>query len=348
MLNSPNPGEPKTRTVAILNHRGERLVELRSGLQDLGWQVITSRDLETSLEILREQKPQAAIVAPLTLRAENLEWQRLLDPLSSIAWLVLPWESAPASVTSALFRDHRSTGDWIEFPFDSLKANLRLGNLLMRRQELEVLAARSKRLEERLKEDDKSTLGNNLHYNECLEREFERTRRNKSPLSLIFMDICGFKQVNEKYGHEFGDFVLRNVGNRVREALRTSDIPVRFGGDEFKLLLPDTPAPAAIIASKRLIKALARKPVEQGDISYTIHCYFGISTYSGDGETTKAQFNSQADQSVISAKKLGRDAIAFWDPKTNGPSPRAKSKGKVSTSKDEAESEPEGKPKRVS
>ena len=324
------------------------MVELRSGLQDLGWQVITSRDLETSLEILREQKPQAAIVAPLTLRAENLEWQRLLDPLSSIAWLVLPWESAPASVTSALFRDHRSTGDWIEFPFDSLKANLRLGNLLMRRQELEVLAARSKRLEERLKEDDKTGLGNDLHYKECLEREFERTRRSKSPLSLIDMDICGFKLTNNVHGREFGDFVLRNVGDRVLADLRTNDIKARTGGDEFKLLLPDTSGPDAIKVSNKLIKELARKPVEQGDISYTIHCYFGISTYSGDGETTKAQFQSQAAKCETNSKNLGRDAISFWDPKTNGPSPRAKSKGKASTSEDEAESEPEGKPKRVS
>ena len=339
MLNGPHPSSNQARTVAILNHRGERLADLRSGLQDLGWKVQTSRDLEASLELLSERKPAAGIVAPLTLRADNLEWERLLKELVDCAWLVLPWESAEAAVVTALFHNPKTTGDWLTVPYDAVSANARLNNLLNRREEMYAMAARSKELEEQLSIDDKTGLGNTRHFAGCLDREFDRTSRSKSPLTQIFMDIVGFKKVNTLAGHEFGDFVLKNIGNIIREALRTSDIPTRFGGDEFKILLPDSATQDAMRVVERLRNAFGRRPIEKDKNEFTVACYYGIATFSGHKQISRNQFNSQVDAALTNAKSLGANAISYWDHGKNCPMPLANPE--AGDRPDEPEPEPE-------
>jgi len=100
-------------------------------------------------------------------------------------------------------------------------------------------------------------LANRRHIIEQLEREFTRAKRYRRPLALLYLDLDGFKLINDQFGHLFGDEILRNIALSMRAVLRTTDLLARIGGDEFAVLLPETTIKGAVGVATKLSRALA-------------------------------------------------------------------------------------------
>jgi len=149
----------------------------------------------------------------------------------------------------------------------------------------------------------------------ALFTEVERSVRYRRPLSVAFADIDHFKTINDTYGHESGDAVLRGVSASLRRNLRSSDRVGRYGGEEFMVLLPETGVEdAAVLADKlRLIVASERHLLPDGsDVSVTIS--LGVTGGAGDRLSVDALVR-EADAAMYSAKALGRDQVyAFEEP----------------------------------
>ncbi|MDF1528543.1 MAG: GGDEF domain-containing protein [Sedimenticola sp.] len=149
-------------------------------------------------------------------------------------------------------------------------------------------------------------LYNRRFFIESLTEEIERSDRYGKNLSLILCDIGHFKDVNDTYGHDQGDQVLRNFSELINESLRSFDIAARFGGEEFILLLPETTIEQAVITAERL-----RKQFEQQNITSpptTITASFGVAEYIK--EETEVEIIKRADLALYQAKNTGRNRVA--------------------------------------
>jgi len=100
-------------------------------------------------------------------------------------------------------------------------------------------------------------LANRRHLIEQLEREFTRAKRYRRPLALLYLDLDGFKLINDQFGHSFGDEILRNIALSMRAVIRSTDLLARIGGDEFAVLLPETTIKGAVGVATKLSRALS-------------------------------------------------------------------------------------------
>jgi diguanylate cyclase (GGDEF)-like protein len=105
--------------------------------------------------------------------------------------------------------------------------------------------------------DDLTQLFNSRYLSEVLRREGKRAVRTRQPLSLLFIDLDGFKEINDTHGHLYGSRALVEAGNVIRECARETDVVARFGGDEFAVVLPDTPSDGALVVADRIRERIA-------------------------------------------------------------------------------------------
>lgn len=149
---------------------------------------------------------------------------------------------------------------------------------------------------------------NRAHALETLNAELRRAQRAKTPLSMIMFDVDKFKAVNDSYGHLAGDQLLAEVGKRLAEQLRTSDVKCRYGGDEFLLILPDTPAGGARQVAESLRYELSRISLSAGDAQITMTISAGVVT-AAKNELDAQALIARADKALYRAKHAGRDRV---------------------------------------
>jgi diguanylate cyclase (GGDEF)-like protein len=158
--------------------------------------------------------------------------------------------------------------------------------------------------------DDHTGLYNSRHLRRTLDTEVVRATRFGHPVSLIFFDLDHFKQVNDRWGHQVGSRLLQDVGRMLLKTLRSTDVPVRYGGDEFVVLLPETSKDQALDAARRLREELSRtkwladEPF--GPIALTAS--FGVATFPDDG-TTPDELLRGSDKAMYRAKARSRDTV---------------------------------------
>ena len=165
---------------------------------------------------------------------------------------------------------------------------------------------------ERTLRDVKTGLYNNGFFLTRLNEEIARTKRNKSKASIIMMDVDKFKKFNDTYGHLAGDRVLESLAITIKQAVRTEDVPSRFGGEEFTVLLPETDKEHALLVAERLrimveeMKVHWEPPLPQITIS------IGIFTFSNDTNLPAEDIIQRADEALYLSKELGRNRSTAW------------------------------------
>jgi diguanylate cyclase (GGDEF)-like protein len=180
---------------------------------------------------------------------------------------------------------------------------------------LGVIAARSLEtaweIEEewrRARTDGLTGLFNRRHFDEQLARIVADSLAHGSPASLIVADVDHFKRVNDTYGHEAGDAVLKAVARVFLDCLRAEDVCARYGGEEIAILLPETSVARAQEVAERVRKAIAAKPVEHGERRIKVTASFGVAGYPESTALRDALFPS-ADKALYEAKDAGRNQV---------------------------------------
>jgi diguanylate cyclase (GGDEF)-like protein len=159
----------------------------------------------------------------------------------------------------------------------------------------------------RLQIVDELTRAYNRHYFlELAGREFDRARRQVQPLSIIFFDIDDFHLVNDQYGRECGDAVLRHIASICLEGLRKHDIFARYGGEEFIILLSGTSGASVMRASERIRQLIAAQPLENDGRKVQITVSAGVTTLK-DEDTDFDTFLQRAGQALSEAKSGGKN-----------------------------------------
>jgi diguanylate cyclase (GGDEF)-like protein len=157
--------------------------------------------------------------------------------------------------------------------------------------------------------DPLTELYNRRHFDKALAQEIKRCQRYKRAFSILLIDIDHFKRINDKYGHDAGDRVIRQVGNLLRNTLRNPDVVGRVGGEEFAVILPETPPQSITLVVKRLLKEMRGTipdvPV-MAEKNEKVTFSIGLATYL-KGSATGQTIMKLADQSMYQAKRNGRN-----------------------------------------
>jgi two-component system, cell cycle response regulator len=157
--------------------------------------------------------------------------------------------------------------------------------------------------------DELTGLYNRRYFEDFFSREFNRCQRYKRPMSCIMLDIDHFKRVNDTYGHQQGDVILKELGERLMTLLRNSDVAVRYGGEEFVVLLPETALYAARITAEKIRRGVASEPFSyKPNQGLPITISLGIAAFDGThGADTHQELLKQADTMLYKAKEGGRN-----------------------------------------
>lgn len=157
--------------------------------------------------------------------------------------------------------------------------------------------------------DELTGLSNRRQVMTRLEQEFHRAIRVREPLCVISLDIDHFKRVNDTYGHQFGDLVLRQVAARMQASLRTYDTVGRVGGEEFLIVAPASPAEEAVSLAERVIASISSEPMVDGNTSITVTASAGVAVIGGN-DAEADDLLRRADRSLYEAKASGRNRVA--------------------------------------
>ena len=146
-----------------------------------------------------------------------------------------------------------------------------------------------------------------------LDREIKRCRRAGSSMSLLFMDLDGFKQVNDVHGHLAGSRTLVEVGAVLERTVRDADVLVRYGGDEFVIIFPETPLSGGLIIAERIREVIATTHfLESRGIDARVSASIGIAAYPESAEEVRSLI-SCADAAMYRAKALGKNRVVSAD-----------------------------------
>jgi diguanylate cyclase (GGDEF)-like protein len=160
--------------------------------------------------------------------------------------------------------------------------------------------------------DVKTGLYNHGYFMTRLNEEIARTRRESAVSSLMVMDVDKFKNFNDTYGHLAGDRVLESLAYTIKQTVRTGDIPSRFGGEEFTILLPNTPRQTAWLVAERLrmsvsaLKVPWKPPLPQVTIS------LGVVSFDKHTNAAPEDIISRADEALYQSKENGRNRTSVW------------------------------------
>ncbi len=164
--------------------------------------------------------------------------------------------------------------------------------------------------------DELTDLYNYRYFQDMLKREFERAQRYDLNLSLIMIDIDHFKAVNDTYGHQQGDIILRELGVKFKKEVRESlDTPVRYGGEEFAFILPSTDKKGAFFVAERIRQKIAENKFPGRGKSLKITISLGVASYPAKGIGKFSDLVKKADEALYRSKEQGRNKVSVYENK---------------------------------
>lgn len=208
---------------------------------------------------------------------------------------------------------------WLMFYLQQKKWQLNVADQLedsiqQRTLELQItlteLADKNKQLEQQNTRDALTGIRNRAFFDQKINAEIKRSRRERSTLGLLMIDIDHFKSINDNYGHLVGDLVIKEVASRLQQELkRSTDYLCRYGGEEFAIILPNTDIEGAMQLAEQLRLCLNASPIQHEElelsISASIGCYVAVAEIS----SLSTDYIQEADIALYQAKNEGRNRV---------------------------------------
>ncbi len=226
--------------------------------------------------------------------------------------------------------------DYVTKPFDFIEVETRLQAVLKKkelRDELERANRALRQANRALKKlsitDEKTKLHNYRYLQERIGEEFRRAARYENSLSCIMLDLDHFKAVNDTLGHRIGDRVLEEFGRILTDTARETDLVVRYGGEEFIMLLPHTDAIRARTVAERVRRATSARTftADEAPLKLTVSC--GVATYPANARIrSEEELVQAADEALYAAKEGGRNRTAVDPDSMMGGTPHSDRPGK--------------------
>jgi diguanylate cyclase (GGDEF)-like protein len=261
-------------------------------------------------ELFEEMQQQRAVAIPDIQRDVRLAklWHYYFKQRNVNAVLVVPFRHG-YKVRGVVF--HEWVGESRHWTAEEINYASALADFMA----LALSAADRKQAEEEMRRlanyDHLTGLPNRTLFMDRMEQALARARRSRHPLALLFIDVDRFKSVNDSLGHNVGDQLLYQIGQRLLECVRTSDTVARLGGDEFTVIVEDCMESQAVtLTCERILTSLSESMLLEGT-EINLGCSIGVSMYPTDGTTVQALLQN-ADSAMYKAKERGRNNYQFF------------------------------------
>jgi two-component system cell cycle response regulator len=278
---------------------------LRGHLEEEGYDVMEAEDGDAALACCQSSPPDAIL---LDIEMPGLNGHQVLaqlkgdESLRDIPVVFLTGRTGSDDLITGL---RAGAHDYLKKPFETAELLARIGAAVRVKRLQDQLRERNQELDRLGRLDGLTGVYNRRHLEEQLLVHHRAAQRHGRPLTVLMLDLDHFKQINDSYGHAGGDTVLRTVTGRLQGLLRGGDIIGRWGGEEFLLILPDTPDDAAAALAERVRSTIGGAPVELGECSVPVTPSGGSAT----GDEDPDALTRRADEALYRAKSAGRNRI---------------------------------------
>ncbi len=296
----------QSRVLLVQSDDAERLFQ-RALFADAGMSVREAASGAEALEQVDLEPPDLVILGRTLPDLDGLDLLPHLkgSELDFLPVLVVSHLSATAERVRGL---QLGADDYLARPFDPSELLARARALLRAKQTHDRIRKLQQSLEQLVVSDPLTGLHNRRFLMDRLTQEMQRCDRHQEPLAFALLDLDGFKPINDQFGHLVGDKVLRAVGNALSRCVRVSDVAARYGGDEFGIILPQTPPEGAMRVCERVLRAINELTLEDDQGGFTkVTASLGLAYYPGDDLETPEDVVSSADGALYGAKRSGKN-----------------------------------------
>jgi two-component system cell cycle response regulator len=294
--------------------------QIKAALERLGYAVVLAASGAEGLRLARENKPDLVLLDVVMPDLDGFavcRWLKMNAATKHIPVIMLTVRSAVADRVEGL---QLGADDYLPKPFQDAELEARIFAALRVKNAHSELLERNVQLEAMLHQvealaitDPLTGLYNRRRFGDVLKREFAVTKRYRNTLSCLLLDLDHFKRINDRFGHDAGDQVLKEVARRLAESLREVDLAARFGGEEFAILLPHTSKKDAAIVAARLLTKVRRQEFKFGSEIVRVTVSIGCAGNSDVPGENAEDLVKCADLALYEAKAGGRDRFVLFD-----------------------------------
>lgn len=303
------PGAPVTGKLLLVDDRASSYERIRNTLSRR-FDVSVHTDPETALFHIADQTYDLIIISMGLKNFDGLRLCSQLRNLEKTRSLPLVIIADPETEPRILRALEMGVNDYLIRPVDPNEMMARIVTQIRRKHYADQLRKSLEQTMEMAITDGLTGLHNRSYFDTHFKNLATQAAKRGKTLSLVLTDIDFFKSVNDTHGHDVGDDVLREFGERIRRSVRGADLACRYGGEEFVLVLPDSDQKAATAIAERLRARMDHDPipVEGGRKQLTITISLGVSTVQGPDDTPEAILK-RADEALYKAKREGRNRV---------------------------------------
>jgi two-component system, cell cycle response regulator len=293
--------------------------KIREALERLGYRVTLAASGVEGLQLARKTLPDLVLLDVVMADIDGFavcRWLKMNAETRDIPVIMLTVRTALADRVEGL---NIGADDYLAKPFEDQELEARIFAALRVKAAHAELRERNQQLEsmlhsvEALASTDALTgLFNRRRFADVLRREFAVTKRYKNTLSCLLLDLDHFKQINDRFGHDAGDQVLKEVARRITGSLREVDLAARYGGEEFVILLPHTSKGDAQIVAERLLKNVRKQQFTFDGEVVTVTVSIGCAGNSDVQSSNPEDLVKAADIALYEAKNNGRNRLAMY------------------------------------
>jgi len=290
-------------TILIVDDEETNLYALRLILESKGYRCLEASSGPEAIQIAAAATPEVVL---LDIHMPEMDGYEVCRRLKADART----ESIPIIFLTARYRDHDEIArgldagahDYVTKPFSAPELLARIG-VMVRIQRAEAEARRASMT------DSLTGLHNRRFLHQRLEEEMARSRRHASPLACVMIDLDHFKSINDAHGHAAGDAVLRDTATILRRHIRKSDIAVRYGGEEFMIVLFSNNLDGARLVAERIRSDVEAYGFSQNGVPLRVTISVGISNYPDETIASADELMRRADAALYHAKEAGRNMV---------------------------------------
>ena len=260
------------------------------------------QEMNVLLTVEEESDLLKACQTPIDLNRENLVQARLISLFEE------DLDFKCATMLALEIRDHLVGLLVYEQSQDLLQEEILI--IFSRQAALTIENAKLfAKVEEMALRDILTGLYNRRYFHQILDYELNRAKRYHQPLSLVFIDLDHFKEINDSFGHSVGDQFLKQISQKLQSLFRTTDLVARYAGDEFVAVLPATNSEGAMILARRLQETLGNYQIMARGRTLQVSVSIGVDTYEGSDGIGGMTFIDRADKAMYEAKAHGRNCV---------------------------------------